>query len=321
MAIQEHYRIRDKAEELTKQEGKLVEGPIYFQVWSYIASIENEPKVVYARSGLKHPPHERMSPYSFVLSIRAPALICQVDEHFIDLLVVTLDGTVITRRVHCAVLICVKTGAILAGVLAMDSLNEEDYMRLIKQAIEKKDELVQRYQCKNLWPCFGKPAVIFHDRGRIFTSERAQQVIVERLKIATERAPAYCPSAKGTAEALLKWAVEKFAHRLPGTTKATPKDRGAYQSAQEAAKAGITLDVLEEYLETKRLEKQRQLDLQQGEIHTEQVQATILALRQHQNSKTSLSAPKPSSLAPAVANEDDRPLRRLAIRPRRPQHG
>ncbi|HEU5382151.1 MAG TPA: Mu transposase C-terminal domain-containing protein, partial [Ktedonobacteraceae bacterium] len=247
MAVQEHYRIRDKAEELTNIEGKLVEGPTYFQVWSYIASIENEPKVVYARSGLKHPPHERMSPYAFVLSIRAPALICQVDEHFIDLLVVTLDGTVITRRVHCAVLICVKTGAILAGVLAMDSLNEEDYMRLIKQAIEPKDELVQRYQCKNPWPCFGKPAVIFHDRGNIFTSERAQQATVERLKITTERAPAYCPSAKGTAEALLKWVVEKFAHRLPGTTKSNPKDRGAYQSAKEAEKAGITLDVLEEY--------------------------------------------------------------------------
>jgi hypothetical protein len=487
MAIYEHVRLKDKAEELTRQEGKLVLGPTYYQVWSYTASIQNESKVVQARSGLKHPPHERMSPYSFVLSIRAPGLICQVDEHFIDLLVVTLDGTVITRRVHCAVLICVKTGAILAGVLAMDSLNEEDYMRLIKQAIEPKDELVRLYQCKNLWPCFGKPAVIFHDRGNIFTSERAQQVTVERLKITTERAPAYCPSAKGTAEALLKWVVEKFAHRLPGTTKSTPKDRGAYQSAQEAKKAGITLDVLEEYffqaivdaymrewdnlrkqkhfilweeaarqygvpkwlesqddlklllmkavnrknsatgryaihddrisflrrwyvspgllnrlrgkeidiyydrrdvsviyifleglyvgpafclefmgrrvslweanaerqastplvkaaeaeslttrqeiqkratsgkriqyLETVRLEKKRQLDLQQGEIHTEQVQATIQALKQHQNTKAPPPAPTQSGLAPAVPNEDDRPFRRLAIRPRRPQHG
>ncbi len=90
-----------------------------------------------------------------------------------DLLVVTLDGTVITRRVHAAVLICVKTAAILGAVLALDSLKEEDYMRLVKMSLEPKDDLVRRYECKHPWPCFGKPAVIFHDRGKIFTSDRS----------------------------------------------------------------------------------------------------------------------------------------------------
>src|SRR6266516_2670838 len=51
--------------------------------------------------------------------------------------------------------------------------------------------------------------------------------------------------SKGTVEALFTWITRKFSHRLPGTTKATPKDRGAYESACEAEKAGITLDVLE----------------------------------------------------------------------------
>jgi len=37
-----------------------------------------------------------------------------------------------TRRVHGAVLICVKTAAILGAVLSLDSLKEEDYMRLVK---------------------------------------------------------------------------------------------------------------------------------------------------------------------------------------------
>ena len=99
--------------------------------------------------------------------------ICQVDEHTLDLLMVSPDGTVITRRVHGAVLICVKTAAILGAVLALDNLNEEDYMRLVKQALEPKDRLVALYECQHPWPCFGKPAVIFHDRGKIFTSERA----------------------------------------------------------------------------------------------------------------------------------------------------
>jgi hypothetical protein len=43
----------------------------------------------------------------------------QVDEHTMDLYVVTPDGTTVASRVHAAVLICVKTAAILGAVLAL----------------------------------------------------------------------------------------------------------------------------------------------------------------------------------------------------------
>jgi len=245
MAVYEDVRLKRLAEELSKHEGKLVPLPTYRQVWCFLKEISQEAKVAEARSGLKHPPHERMSARSFVLSIASPALICQVDEHTFDQLIVAHDGTVLTRRVHAAVLICVKTAAILGAVLALDSLKEEDYLRLVKQTLEPKDRLTVLYECKHPWPCFGKPAVIFHDRGKIFTSERATQVVVDRLGITTQQAPPYAPSAKGTVESLFTWITRKFSHRLPGTTKATPKDRGAYDSAREAEKAGITFDVLE----------------------------------------------------------------------------
>jgi len=53
--------------------------------------------------------------------------------------------------------------------------------------------------------------------------------------------------SKGTVEALFTWVTRKVTHRLPGTTKATPADRGTYDSVAEAEKAGITLDVLEKW--------------------------------------------------------------------------
>lgn len=246
MAVYEDIRLKDLARELSEREGKLVRTPTYKQVYAFLKSIDQELQVVEARSGLKHSPRGRTSPQSFVLSIPFPAFLCQVDEHILDQLIVAADGTVITRRVHGAVLICVKTAAILGAVLSLDTLTEEDYMRLIKQTLEPKDELVRRYGCKHSWPCMGKPAVIFHDRGKIFTSARATQVVVDRLKITTEQAPPFAPSAKGTVEALFTWTTRKFEHRLAGTTKATPRDRGAYDSVREAKKAGITLDVLEE---------------------------------------------------------------------------
>src|SRR5438876_7674780 len=83
-------------------------------------------------------------------------------------------------------------------------------MRLLKQALEPKDRLVLRAGCQHPWPCYGKPAIIFHDRGKIFTSERARQVLVDRLQIITEQAPPYAPSAKGTVESLFRWMTERF---------------------------------------------------------------------------------------------------------------
>ncbi len=245
-AIQESIELQDLADKLTKLSGNPVLVPTYRQVTYYIESISKERGVTEARSGLKHPPRDRVSPYSYTLSIPFPAEECQVDEHTLDLFIVAQDGTPITRRVHAAVMVCVKTGAILAGVLSLDSLKEEDYMRLVKQAMERKDDLVKRYDCKHSWPCFGKPTVIFHDRGKIFTSERARSVLVDRFKIITSQAPPYAPSAKGTVETIFTWMTNKFEHRLAGTTKASPNDRGAYDSLREAEKAGITFDLLEQ---------------------------------------------------------------------------
>ena len=245
MAIFEDVQLKHLAAELTAREGKPIAVPSYHQIRDFVKTIAQEPTVADARSALKHPPRERMSPKSFILSIASPALICQVDEHTLDLLVTTPDGMVISQRVHGAVLICVKTSVILGAVLSLDSLREEDYMRLVKMSMESKDRITTLYECHHPWPCYGKPAVIFHDRGKIFTSERARQVLVDRLGITTEQAPPYAPSAKGTVEALFTWVTRKFTHRLPGTTKATPADRGIYDSRSEARQAGITLDVLE----------------------------------------------------------------------------
>ena len=70
-------------------------------------------------------------------------------------------------------------------------------MRLVKLSLERKDHLVGRASCEHSWPCSGKPAIIFHDRGKIFTSERARQVLVDRLQIITEQVPRIALQRKG----------------------------------------------------------------------------------------------------------------------------
>src|SRR5438105_10257281 len=112
-------------------------------------------------------------------------------------------------------------------------------MRLVKMSLEGKDRLVGLTGCEHSWPCFGKSAIIFHDRGKIFTSERARQVLVDRLGIITEQAPPYAPSAKGTVESLFRWMTERFEKRLPNTSYGVHDPRTAAQAG------GMTLEELE----------------------------------------------------------------------------
>ena len=238
-AISEHTEMQQVATRLTKETGKPVTLPSYAQVRKEVQRLSMEPELVAMREGTKSVPRERESAESFALSIPAPALLTQVDEHTMDLYVVTSSGETVASRVHAAVLVCVKTAAILGAVLALGPLKEEDYMRLVKQSLERKDHLVGITGCEHSWPCFGKPAIIFHDRGKIFTSERARQVLVDRLGIITEQAPPYAPSAKGTVESLFRWMTERFEKRLPNTSY------GIHDPETAAQAGGMTLEELE----------------------------------------------------------------------------
>jgi transposase len=238
-AIHEHTEMRQVAARLSAETSTPVKLPSCDQARREIHRLKSEPDLVAVRERAKSLPRERSSPESFVLSIPAPALLTQVDEHSLELYVVTPDGIAVTQRVHAAVLVCIKTAAILGAVLSLGPLKEEDYMRLVKQSLEGKDHLVGLAGCAQPWPCFGKPAIIFHDRGKIFTSERARQVLVDRLGIITEQAPPYAPSAKGTVEALFRWMTQRFERRLPNTSY------GVNDAKASAEAGGMTLEELE----------------------------------------------------------------------------
>lgn len=238
-AIAEHADIRRTARRVQEDTRTAIPLPTYEHVRGYVQLLKQEPQVRRSREHAKGPLRGRQSPHSFVLSIPAPAQLAQGDEHSMDLSVVTPDGIPVTRQVHAAVLMCVKPAAIMGAVLALGSLKEEDDMRLLKMALEPKDRLVLQAGCQHSWPCSGKPAVVFHDRGKICTSERARQVLVDRLGIITEQAPPYGPSAKGTVEALCRWMTQRFERRLPNTSSGV-------HDAEVAAQAGaMTLEELE----------------------------------------------------------------------------
>jgi len=238
-AIREHTEMQQVAARLSRETGTNVSLPSYKQVRTAVQHLKMEPELVAMLDQAKSVARPRESAESFALSIPVPALLTQVDEHTMDLYVVTPDGTTVASRVHAAVLICIKTAAILGAVLALGPLKEEDYMRLVKVSMERKEHLVGINGCEHAWPCFGKPAIIFHDRGKIFTSERARQVLVDRLGMITEQAPPYAPSAKGTVETLFRWMTQRFEKRLPNSSY------GVHDAETAAQAGGMTLEELE----------------------------------------------------------------------------
>ncbi|MFL5591700.1 MAG: hypothetical protein ACJ8DI_29175 [Ktedonobacteraceae bacterium] len=118
-AIAEHAELKRVASRLQQDTGEAIPLPSYDQVRAYVRSLRQEPKVRQEREALPRSPRDRQSPRSFALSIPAPAQLAQVDEHSMELYVITPDGIPVTSRVHAAVLVCVKTAAIMSAVLAL----------------------------------------------------------------------------------------------------------------------------------------------------------------------------------------------------------
>ncbi len=117
-AIHEHTEMRQVAARLAADTGQAVILPSYDQVRRAVHRLTSEPELVAMREGAKALPRMRESPQAFALAIPAPALLTQVDAHALELYVVTPDGLAVTHRVHAAVLVCVKTAAIMGAVLA-----------------------------------------------------------------------------------------------------------------------------------------------------------------------------------------------------------
>jgi len=91
----------------------------YRQVHDYVQVLKQEPQVRRVREQIPGPERSRQSPRSLRSPFPAPAQLAQVDEHSLELYVVTPDGIPVTHQVHAAVLICVKTAAIMSAVLTL----------------------------------------------------------------------------------------------------------------------------------------------------------------------------------------------------------
>ena len=109
-AIAEHAELVRVAKRLQEDTGTAITLPSYDQIRASVKTLKQEPQVRAARGETRGPRRERQSPRSCALSVPAPAHLAQVDEHSMELYVITPDGMPVTRRVHAAVLMRKRRG-------------------------------------------------------------------------------------------------------------------------------------------------------------------------------------------------------------------
>ena len=110
---------------------------------------------------------------------------------------------------------------------------------------------------------------------------------------------AYCTDFLNRRVSLWEAQAERRADRARKSV-ATAESLENRQNMQRQARGGRHIHSLE----TKRLEKQRQLDLQRQEIHPEHVQAVLQALAEQQTPPSPARPQVSGALPPAVPRED-----------------
>src|SRR5260221_5899312 len=88
-AIAEHVELKRVASRVQQDTGTAIPLPSYDQVRAYVKTLKQEPKVRQEREQLPRLQRDLQYPRSFALSIPAPAQLLQVDEHSMELSVIT----------------------------------------------------------------------------------------------------------------------------------------------------------------------------------------------------------------------------------------
>lgn len=174
------------------------------------------------------------------------AMVTELDEDFVDLLVLALNGTKVTIRLHMGILICIATRTVLAVVVSPKALDQWDYRRLLLRAFLPKDESRKRHRVRSAWPS-GMVCIVRADRGKIETSKLVFQAAAD-LPIIVEFAPIRDGHGKPFVESFFKVSKQLLEHRLKITTKSSPLHRGAHDPAREAIRGELDVDRIETVL-------------------------------------------------------------------------
>lgn len=195
---------------------------------------------------------QRLDPYVFIKNKRGPRdaskifkasgqslnslsllAIVEIDTHEIDCIVVDRNGNVLGRPQLC-IAIDIYTRAIVGWHLCMLPASAT------KTLLALKNMLMRPHQGKT----GGLPTIIIPDNGCEFNNN-ALANFCNNFNITKSESQPYSPNNKAHIESFFKSLNDSVIHKLRGTTLSSPKQRGNYDSVENAC---YTLELLRDLI-------------------------------------------------------------------------
>jgi len=168
----------------------------------------------------------------------------EIDHTLLDVLVIDPVDNLVLGRPTLTFCMDVATRLPVGYSISFDPPSYTTVMECLTRGILPKTELCRLYETKHDWPIYGIPYKLVTDNGREFIGKDLEDAC-RCLGILLEHMPVRTPQFKGTIERHLGTISRILIHAIPGTTFSNVKDKGDYDSVQEAC---ITLDDLDKAL-------------------------------------------------------------------------
>jgi putative transposase len=164
----------------------------------------------------------------------------EVDHTRLDLMVCDNNGRLLGRP-WITTIMDRYTRMILGFSISFTPPSWVSVMETLRIAIQPKDHLLESV-CRTIgreknfefdWPCFGPIERLFCDNGPEFRSASMKETEIA-LNMQIVDLPRAAGWLKGRIERWFRTLNQRLIHKLPGTTKSNPKDRGNYKSEDHA---------------------------------------------------------------------------------------
>jgi len=162
----------------------------------------------------------------------------EVDHTRLDVICVSSEAKLPLGRPWMTTLIDVASRMIVGLWISFHTPNANSVLRVLKQAIRRKEEVLADFGLSGEWPCYGVPQALILDNGKEFHS-KALDAAAEDLSMHLIYCPKETPHFKGVVERFFGTVNTGLVHMLPGTTFSNPRERGDYDAE---ACAVLTVD-------------------------------------------------------------------------------
>lgn len=232
--------LRIDEENRTRYQQEKLAPPARTTIWRRIEALDEAEKLTAKRG--RRTARQQLAQYGQMNYPQLPLERVEIDHTRLDLIVVDERDNLPLGRPTLTYGLDTATRYPLGFYIGFDPPSYLTVMQCLHHAISTKGPVRERYGTQHEWIACGIPFTLAVDNGKEFTGVDLQDACLS-LGIELLQMPVRMPQFKAAVERMFETLNVGLLHTLPGTTFSTPRQRGEYQSEQEAC---ITLQQLDQ---------------------------------------------------------------------------